>query len=130
MVQKQYTYAKSERLKSAQTIELLFEKGKTIKAFPLKLIYMATSFDDTSKVKAAVSVSKRLVNRASHRNRVKRIMREAYRLNKASFFNKITTQYAFMFLYIGSDEADFDAVNKAMKDLLQRFCDKELKNLP
>ena len=51
-------------------------------------------------------------------------MREAYRLNKANYFNNITTQYALMILYLGKDGTDFDSVDTKMKQLLDAFSKK------
>ena len=126
---KQFLYSGNERLKSTKVIELLFKEGKSINAYPLKLIYIETPFNDNIHIKTSVSVSKRLFKKAVDRNRLKRLMREAYRLNKRGLFNKVTTQYAFMFLYIGSKQEDFETINDAMIHLLKKFCNKENKNM-
>jgi ribonuclease P protein component len=115
------TYSKIEKLKSKILIETLFNEGKSVVAFPLRLVCIKTEFDEPVKVKCGVSVSKRTFKKAVDRNRVKRLMREAYRLNKNSYFNNITTQYALMILYIGNDKPTFEQTNKAMKKLLEKF---------
>lgn len=117
------TYSKIEKLKSKTIIDQLFDEGKSVAAFPLRLVYIGTHFDEPVKVKCGVSVSKRNFKKAIDRNRVKRLMREAYRLNKSSYFNNITTQYAFMILYIGNDKPTFEQTDKAMKKLLEKFVD-------
>lgn len=114
-------YSKIEKLKSKALIDKLFEEGKSVKAFPLRLVYLGTEFDEPVKVKCGVSVSKRNFKTAVDRNRVKRLIREAYRLNKNSYFNNITTQYALMILYIGNDKPTFEQTDKAMKKLLEKF---------
>ena len=115
------TYSKIEKLKSKVLIEKLFDEGKSVVAFPLRLVFIGTEFDEPVKVKCGVSVSKRNFKKAVDRNRVKRLIREAYRLNKNSYFNNITTQYALMILYIGNDKPTFDQTDKAMKTLLKKF---------
>ena len=86
-----YSYSKKEKLKSKKTIELLFKEGDSVSDFPLRLVWLETSFDDGSQIKTAVSVSKKHFKTAVDRNRVKRLMREAYRLNKHIYFNNFTT---------------------------------------
>ncbi|PTM11889.1 MAG: ribonuclease P protein component [Bacteroidetes bacterium] len=118
------TYSKIEKLKSKILIEKLFLEGKSIAAFPLRLVFLETEFEESVIAKCGVSVSKRHFKNAVDRNRVKRLIREAYRLNKNTFFNNITTQYAFMILYIGNDKPTFEQTNIAMNQLLEKFVKK------
>jgi len=115
------SYSKNEKLKSKKQIDQLFSKGRSISEFPLRLVYLPCKHSDNEIMKASVSVSKRNFKKAVKRNRIKRLLREAYRLNKGSFFNNITTQYALMILYIGSDEPSFQQVESSMKKLLNKF---------
>lgn len=119
-----YTFNKKEKLKSQKLIEQLFAEGQSVAVYPLRLVYLQTHFDEPVKIKAGVSVSKRHFKKAVDRNRIKRLMKEAFRLNKTAIFNNISNQYAFMILYIGNDGTDFDSVNTKMKALLQKFTDK------
>lgn len=119
-----FTYQKKERLKNQKLIEKLFLEGKSISVFPLRIIYLKTAFEDGSKLKTGVSVSKRNFKKAVDRNRIKRLLREAYRLNKPEYFNNITTSYALMILYIGKDATDFDTVNSKLKLLFSTFLGK------
>jgi ribonuclease P protein component len=116
-----FTYPKKEKLKNQKLIEKLFLEGKSISVFPLRMIYLQTTFEDGSKLKTGVSVSKRNLKKAVDRNRIKRLLREAYRLNKLEYFNNITTSYALMILYISKDDTDFDAVNSKLKLLFSTF---------
>ena len=118
------TYSKIEKLKSKILIEKLFVEGKSISSFPLRIVFLETEFDESVIAKCGVSVGKRNFKNAVDRNRVKRIIREAYRLNKNIYFNNITTQYALMILYIGNEKPTFKQVDKAMKKLLERFVEK------
>ena len=122
-----FKYGKKDKLKSKKMIEKLFAEGKSITAFPLRLIYLETVFNDDSTIKTAVSVSKKFHKKAVSRNRIKRIIREAYRLNKPIFFNNSSTSYAFMILYLSKDGTTFADVNEAMKMLFRKFLDKTSK---
>ena len=120
-----FNYSKKDKLKSKKCIEQLFNEGKAVTAYPLRLVYLKTEFDDGSLLKTGVSVSKRLHKTAVARNRIKRLLREAYRLNKPLYFNNSSTSYAFMILYLSKDGTTFDDVNKKMKLLLEKFIAKE-----
>ncbi|WP_353777149.1 ribonuclease P protein component [Winogradskyella sp. 3972H.M.0a.05] len=115
------SFPKKEKLKSKILIDLLFKEGQSVSAFPLKLIYLQTTHDDEAVIKTGVSVSKRYFKNAVDRNRIKRLMREAYRLNKADFFNNSSTSYAFMILYLSKDGTTFEALNAKMKQLFEKF---------
>ena len=112
------------KLKSKKDIELLFTEGKAVTVYPLRLIYLKTEFDDGSILKTGVSVSKRLHKTAVARNRIKRLLREAYRLNKPLYFNNSSTPYAFMILYLSKDGTTFDKLNYSMKSLFEKFNNK------
>lgn len=110
-------------------IEQLFSEGKYISAYPLRLVYLKTDFnDDTVRFKTGVSVSKRNFKKAVDRNLIKRLLREAYRLNKAEHFNNILSPYALMILYIGRDQIDFNTVSIKMNQLLEAFSKKASQN--
>lgn len=115
------SYKKIEKLKGQKLIEKLFSEGNSVVAYPLRLVYLKTNFDSPVKVKTGVSVSKRNFKKAVDRNRIKRLMREAYRLNKSKYFNNIPDQYAFMILYIGKTQTDFETVSKKMNTLIDAF---------
>jgi len=121
-------YSKIEKLKSKKLIEKLFLEGQSISAYPLRLVYMKTVFNDGSEQKTGVSVSKRSFKSAVDRNRIKRLLREAFRLHKAIYFNNITTQYAFMILYIGKEKPSFENVSIKMKKLFGMFLEKVSEN--
>ncbi len=81
-----FTYPRAEKLKKNTEISLLFEKGKWRTNGNLRIIILkdkpSTPVEST---KFAVSVSKKYFKRAVHRNRIKRLLRECYRLNKELF---------------------------------------------
>ncbi|BAO75533.1 ribonuclease P protein component [Winogradskyella sp. PG-2] len=119
-----FKYSKKDKLKSKKLIEQLFTEGKALSVFPLRLVYLKTEFEDKSILKTGVSVSKRLHKTAVSRNSIKRLLREAYRLNKPLYFNNSSTSYAFMILYLSKDGTTFDTLNDSMKMLFKKFLDK------
>lgn len=118
------TFKKIEKLKNKKLIEQLFESGLSVTAFPLKAMYLTTSFEDEVIVKVGISVSKRRFGSAVDRNRIKRLLREAYRLNRNDIFNNMTTQCAVMILYIGVEKPSFEQIDSAMVNLLTKLHNK------
>lgn len=119
------SYPKSEKLKSKKLIERLFAEGQAVTVFPLRLVALDCQLEDGVLLKVGVSVSKKRFNRAVDRNRIKRLLREAYRHNKSVLFNNIATQKALMILYIGSEIPDYKALESKMSLLFERFLDKD-----
>lgn len=77
----------AERLKHKKLFDLLFEKGKSFKAFPIKAVYREIDFEEEHPVRIGVVVPKRWMKPAHDRNRQKRLVREAYRLNKTGLIS-------------------------------------------
>lgn len=118
-------FPKREKLKGKKQIEALFAQGKHLGAPPLKLIYHKTDFGDGVPFKVAVVAPKKRFRDAVDRNRIKRLLREAYRLNKPHLFNNIEGSYAFLFLYLGPKPPTFAQVDLAVKELIAAFLKKE-----
>ncbi|MDR9458293.1 MAG: ribonuclease P protein component [Salegentibacter sp.] len=118
-------FGKQDKLKSERLIEKLFTEGKSVKKFPLKLVYLPINASDAPQLKTGISVPKKLVKTAPGRNRIKRLMREAFRKNKYLVTNNIPGSYAFMFIYISRDKTDYESLNRTMIKLLQTFVEKE-----
>jgi ribonuclease P protein component len=119
------SFPKKEKLTNKKLFEALFTEGRSLHVFPIKLIYLPVDSNDGPQVKVAVVAPKRRFKTAVARNHIKRLMREAYRLNKPLIFNNIEGNFAFIFLYLGKKAPSFDEVETAMKKLLDAFVNKE-----
>ena len=115
-----FRFPKEEKLKSEKQIQAIFEKGSSITAFPIKMVYLESS-KATAKIQVAVTVSKRNFKSAVHRNRIKRLLRESYRLHKHLIFNKIEGSYACMFLYLGKEMPSYSEIEGSMIKILEKF---------
>lgn len=120
MKQVKLSYNKSEKLKSQKGIEQLFSEGKSISAYPLRLVYL----EQGSELKVGVSVSKRNFKKAVDRIRIKRLLREGFRLNKSILSDNKPLGYALMILYISKDMPDFELINSKTKALFTKFNDQ------
>ena len=121
------SFGKEEKLKSKKLIDILFQEGKSVKKYPLKLIYLSITNPEITHCKTGVSVPKKLVKTAVGRNRIKRLMREAFRKNKYLVINNLPQPYALMFIYISRDKISFQEMNKTMIKLIARFIEQEKK---
>jgi ribonuclease P protein component len=117
-------FPKKEKLKSESLIREIFEEGKSITSYPLKLIYLDIKIPVKTKIQCGVTVPKRNFKSAVKRNRIKRLLRESYRLNKEEIFNNIEGSFAFLFLYLGKDMPQYEEVEKNMRIILQKFLKK------
>jgi ribonuclease P protein component len=79
---KQFTLSRQERLKSRKQIDQLFNSGKYFNVSPLRVIYEVETGDGAPPLQFGVAVSSRNFKKAVERNRVKRLVREAWRLQK------------------------------------------------
>lgn len=71
-------FLKSDILRSRKTIEKLFAEGQTLKAYPLRLVYIATD-EEGVPCQVLFAISKRNIRRAVKRNLVRRRLREIWR---------------------------------------------------
>ena len=127
-----FTYPKSEKLKSKITIGLLFTEGKSVSKYPLRLVYKAGAFDDNTeesgeKIKMGVSVSKKNFKKAVDRNYFKRVLRETYRLNKHLFIDNLDQPYSFMFFYQTKDRLTYEEINTKTIQLFEKFIAQNCK---
>lgn len=98
------------RLKARKDISFIFLKGKSVFVHPIKVNYSINIDENSPQLIFGVSVSKRNFSKAVNRNRVKRLLREAIRLNKQELENELKSKnikLKCMFAYIGKDLPDF-----------------------
>jgi len=113
-----FKFPKSERLTNKKKFEKLFESGQTIKAFPLKIVYILEEETEGSpKTQFAFTVPKRSFKKAVDRNYIKRRMKEAFRLHKHEIPENIDLEKKNLygiFIYINRGKQEFHAIEKAM----------------
>ena len=129
-----YGLTKSERLTSQLVIEKLFAGGNaSMAAFPLRIVFMqmkkqgGEDVKDEPLVSILVSVPKKRFRHAVDRNRMKRLVREAYRLNKHILWDALEGKdyrLALAFVCITDTLPSFYAVNKSMKKALTRITER------
>lgn len=120
---KPFGFPKTERLKSRQQIDDLFAGGKSVSVFPVRAVYRFSAAQE-SGLKVGVSASKRTFKKAVDRNRIKRLLREAYRLQKEELVLKTgeagVSGHVF-FLYSDKTMPAFKTVKAAVGKCLHRL---------
>lgn len=123
MAVKSFGFGKKEKLKSRKLIEELFLNGKNFSEFPLRVTYQLLS-DEESLVQVGITAGKKYFKKAVDRNRIRRLIREAYRLQKNDLAAtlKENHQKAFLFfLYTDKRIASFSIIKEAMSKCLKRL---------
>jgi ribonuclease P protein component len=98
------SFPKYERLCGQLRIADLYKRGKRLVVWPLRVTYLQAQ--DTQVL---IWAPKALFKHATDRNRLRRQMREAWRLNKQMLNGK----YLIAFNYMDKTMSPYAAINKA-----------------
>ena len=135
-VSKQFTLRKDERLKSRKQIEKLFAEGKSFVVNPFRVYFlfdgMLNAQHSMFNIQFGVGVSAKNFRKAVDRNRIKRLTREAWRLQKNELSEKIKAtqkQLNVFFIYTGKELPDFTTVKDKVAVALKKLADKIDENI-
>jgi ribonuclease P protein component len=115
------TFTKEERVSKQTEIDLLFDGASSFMVYPLRVVYVEKKPASGVPVSILVSVPKKRFKRAVKRNRVKRIVRESYRLNKqilCEFLEAENKGLLIAFIYVSNEIGAFGEIETAMKKAL------------
>lgn len=127
MAERGYTLSKAERLSWKRYIDLLFLRGQSFVAYPLRVVYLPVEETLSVPVSFLVSVPKKKFKRAVKRNLVKRQVREAYRVRKQGLYDALTLsgkQLLVAFIYLDKEIAPFSEMEKSMTKALRILQEK------
>ncbi len=139
-----YTFKKNERLGNHRLQSLLFNQGKAFFQYPFRIQYLFFTDEELKQhllhqkrqsintkfhypAKSLVSVSKRQIKKATDRNKIKRLIREAYRKNKNIFyaFLKKENYYALLaFVYTANKILPYETVHQAVQQTINKLEEK------
>jgi ribonuclease P protein component len=129
-----YNLTYEERLRSKRLIGALFGPpgggATSYVAHPLRVVWVPVPVSDEATevpppAQVAISVSKRTFKKATQRNRVKRLIREAYRLHKPDWYAHLaaanTPPIAIMLMFIGKEEPTYEEVVAGIRKMIRKF---------
>ena len=142
-MRQRYTWTKAEKLKSRKRIEWVFKEGKSLSVFPFKVFFLlinpppppapsappSRASAPPSPLQAGFGAGSRHFKKAVDRNRIKRLSREAYRLQKQPLIDLLAEKgisMAVFFIYTGKELPDHSTVKAKIGVALQKLI-KEVK---
>lgn len=127
------TFTRDERLKSRKVISRLFQEGQSFAQYPLRFVWLVTpppeNIQPCSPLQFTVSVPKKRFKHAVDRNRLRRQIREAYRLHKEKLYTVLPdtgNTISLMVIYTGATALPYTIIAEAMYQALGRLSRKML----
>ncbi len=121
-ITQRYFLKKDDRLKSRKAIDLLFAKGKSFSNFPFRILWL--TIENEKGLKAGFSASSKNFKKATDRNRIKRLMREAYRLQKNDLQHQLSLENKsvhLFFIYTGKEIPEYNLIFEKTGNVLKRI---------
>jgi ribonuclease P protein component len=120
-------FGKKYKLCSKKAIDLIFEKGSTVKEFPFVLRFVEFENEEKVPFQMVISAPKKIFKSAVKRNRIKRICREAVRLNKdelESYCLANKKQLALFLIYTDQSELKAEILNRKIRKVFKKLIEK------
>jgi ribonuclease P protein component len=139
-MQSRFTLGKAERLKKRKEIEAIFDLGESFSLHPFRVFYLTNAvsiqeriidhekMQESCLLQFGVGASKKLFKKAVDRNRIKRLIREAYRLQNAELKKileeKREQSLSLFILYVGKEMPQFSFVKEKVFAVLEKLAKK------
>lgn len=132
-MEKDLRFRREEKLKSWSAIGRMFKEGQSFGQYPLRFVWLPMEAGSAGfPVQFTVSVPKKKFKKAVDRNRLRRQIREAYRLHKDILYRNLDPNqkvYALMVIYVAKDMLEYYEIENNMNRGLRRLS-KILRELP
>ena len=126
---KQYGLNKYDKLCSSTAIDQLFSRGadsmtKSVMAYPLRAVWRVNEKRTAgSQIQFLISIPKKRLRHAVDRVKMRRRVREAYRLNKNNYLSAESDRIDLAFIYVADDLKDYQSIEKAVTRILHKITD-------
>jgi len=117
-------FRKQERLCGEIRTGKLFASGKGFIVYPLRIVYLVADKEENAPVRVLFSVPKKKIRLAVNRNRIKRLLRENYRINKQLLIAEMEKKDASLHLgivYLSNEMPDFRFIGEKLSVAMQRL---------
>lgn len=124
MVKNKLSFPKEEKLKSRKMISKIFSEGSAVKSYPIRIQFIFHDLKDFPPCQMGVSVPKRNFKSAVDRNRIKRQIKEAYRLNKSNLLEELNLKkrkIAMMFIFTSNKKLEYSQIEELLKAALGKI---------
>lgn len=126
-------FRREEKLKSWTAIGRMFKEGQSFGMYPLRFVWLPMEAADSEfPVQFTVSVPKKKFKKAVDRNRLRRQIRETYRLHKHTLYRQLGDTpkiYALMVIYVAKDAVEYSEIDNNMNRGLRKLA-KILREQP
>lgn len=128
-IEEKYTFGKEERVTGAKRVDAIFASGKSFISYPLRVVYLQHKQNPVTSCSILITVPKKRMKKAVHRNRVKRLVREAYRLNKILTQDIDISEQSLdiAFIYVKDTASTYTEIEKAMLKALKQIAIRTTK---
>jgi ribonuclease P protein component len=125
-----FSFRKDEILRRKKLIDLLFAEGNSFFVYPFKILWLPVALDSGFPVQILINVTKRAFRHAVDRNRIKRQIRELYRLNKHELYEQLDRSHqqgVLAIVYTARVHLPHEEMETKIKAALKRLL-KEIDN--
>ena len=118
-----YRFGREEKLKSRKAIEQLFREGDSFSVFPFRVIWKLTA-TAPAHLQVGFTVSSKQFKKAVDRNRIKRLLRESWRLHKQALEEQLLRsgkRMSVFILYTGKEMPVFQETEQKINGITERL---------